>query len=497
VSCDHSTIRGTWHDDPAHFSRPTRRELLRVGFLGGLGLTLGDFLALRALADEGVGHRGPTLQQKGDGVGQAGPTLQKTKKDSRGRLSPTIHDSRGRLSPTTQEAHRLSPTPAADAVIQIFLEGGMSHVDTFDPKPDAPIEIRGELGAVRTKTGEYFGGLLRQTATVADRIAVIRAFSHTEAAHERGQHSMLTGYQPSPAIVYPSMGSVVSHELGPRRNLPPYVCVPGASNPWTGTGYLSSEFGPFSLGADPAAKQFVVRDLSSPPGIDEQRISRQQSLLAAINRHFRRLESARVLDAMDTFYQRAYGLISSRQAREAFDIHAEKPQVRDAYGRHAIGQRLLIARRLVEAGVRFVTVLYGGWDFHQQIRSGMHNRLPPLDQAFAALIRDLESRGLLGRTLVLLTTEFGRTPRINRTAGRDHWPKVFSIALAGGGVRGGVVLGASDPSASEPTDTPAHPPDLAATVFALLGIDPAKKLLAAGNRPIQLVRGGRVIEKLL
>lgn len=478
MSCDDRPPRGIWHDDPAHFRRPTRRELLRVGFLGGLGLTLGDYFALRALADDRAGHGGPTLQRMQAGAGQAGPALQQQ------------DTGRGRLAPTSR------PTPAADAVIQIFLEGGMSHVDTFDPKPDAPIEIRGELGAVRTKTGEYFGGLLTRTASVADRIAVIRAFSHTEAAHERGQHSMLTGYQPSPAVVYPSMGSIVSHELGPRKHLPPYVCVPGASNPWLGTGYLSSEFGPFSLGADPAAKQFVVRDLASPPGVDEQRVRRQRGLLEAINRHFRALEHARVLDAMDTFYQRAYGLISSRQAREAFDIHAEKPETRDAYGRHAIGQRLLIARRLVEAGVRFVTVLYGGWDFHQQIKAGMHSRLPPLDQAFAALIRDLDARGLLKRTLVLLTTEFGRTPRINRTAGRDHWPKVFSIALAGGGVQGGVVLGASDPSASEPTDTPAHPPDLAATVFTLLGIDPGKKLLA-GSRPIQLVRGGRVIDKLL
>ncbi|MCG3125665.1 MAG: hypothetical protein CHACPFDD_00490 [Phycisphaerae bacterium] len=435
-----------WNDDPAHFARPTRRELIRVGFLSGVGLSLGRFLALRSAAAQ--------------------------------------------ESPQT-------PTPAADAVIQIFLDGGMSHIDTFDPKPDAAIEIRGELGVVKTATGEHFGGLLKRTAGVADKLSVIRSFTHTEAAHERGQHSMLTGYKPSPAVEYPAMGAVVSHELGPRRDLPCYVCVPSASSPYHGTGYLSSAYGPFSLGADPASQGFTVRDLSSPADVDEPRGARRRSLLDAINSHFRATERSDRLDAMDTFYQRAYSLVSSPAARGAFDINAEPAAVRDAYGRHEIGQRLLMARRLVEAGVRFVTVMHGGWDHHKGIRDAMNGLMPPVDQAFAALIADLEQRGLLARTLVVLSTEFGRTPRLNRDAGRDHWPKVFSIAMAGGGLKGGRIVGRSDPSGSEPADSPIGPADFAATIFTQLGIDPEKELLSPGNRPIELVRQGRVIRALL
>jgi hypothetical protein len=368
-------------------------------------------------------------------------------------------------------------TPAADSVIMVFLPGGMSHIDSFDPKPNAAVEIRGEMGHVKTNTGEVFGGLLRQAAGVADKIAVIRSFTHTEAAHERGQHSMITGQQPSAAI--------------------PYVCVPTVANEWAGTGYLPSSYGPFGLGSDPAAADFRVRDLSSPAGVNEARSARQRTLLKAVDDHFRTLESSEALDAMDSFYERAYSLLSSAHARNAFNIAEEDPKLRDQYGRHAIGQRLLMARRLVEAGVRFVTVDYGGWDFHKQIRDGMRATLPPLDQAFAMLIRDLESRGLLGRTLVIVSTEFGRTPRLNRDAGRDHWPKVFSIAMAGGGVKGGTIIGKSDPTGSEPADQPVQPADMAATIFTQLGIDPSKKLSASNGRPFDLVRHGQVISGLV
>ena len=438
------TVLGTWWDDPAHFNPATRRDFLKVGFLSGVGLTLGDFLMIRSAG--------------------ADDTL---------------------------------AAPPADSVIQIFLAGGMSHVDSFDPKPDAPIEVRGELGVVKTNTGELFGGLLKQTAQVADKISVIRSFTHSEAAHERGTHNMLTGYQPSPAIAYPAMGSVVAHEYGPRKSLPPYVCVPNASNQYLGTGYLSSAYGPFSLGDDPARKGFRVRDLASPDDVNEERFTRRRSLLETVDDHFRQLENADVLDAMGTFYQRAYSLISSTEARNAFNIDAEDAKIRDEYGRNSIGQQLLMARRLIEAGVRFVTVVYGGWDHHKNIRDAMRGRLPALDQAYATLIRDLDRRGLLDKTLVALTSEFGRTPRINRDAGRDHWPKVFSIALSGGGVKGGHILGASDPTASEPFERPTGPADMAATIFTQLGIDPAKKLMSAGNRPIDIVRHGKPIAELL
>ncbi|RJP36338.1 MAG: DUF1501 domain-containing protein [Phycisphaerales bacterium] len=443
-------VRGTWNDDPAHFRPPPRRrEFLKVGVIGGIGLSLGDWFALTARAQEG---------------GSAPAT------------SPGV--------------------PPADSVIHIFLEGGVSHIDTFDPKPEAPIEVRGELGVVRTATGDYFGGLLQQTAGVADRICVIRSMGHTEAAHERGTHSMLTGYQPSPAIEYPSFGAVVSHELGGRQSLPPYVAVPTANQPAMGTGYLSSAYGPFSLGQDPAAGDFRVRDLALPPDVDDARFTSRRELLNAVNDHFRRMEKSEQLDAMDAFYGKAYELISSQAAREAFDIGAEDGRLRDAYGRHSIGQRLLIARRLVEAGVRFVTVTFGGFDFHDHIRDRMRGQFPQVDQAFAMLIRDLDSRGMLARTLVVLSTEFGRTPRLNKDAGRDHWPKVFSVALAGGGLAGGRVIGATDPTGAEPAGRGVSPADLAATIFTRIGVDPTKKLMSAGNRPIDIVRGGKVIAGL-
>jgi uncharacterized protein (DUF1501 family) len=208
------------------------------------------------------------------------------------------------------------------------------------------------------------------------------------------------------------------------------------------------------------------------------------------------MEKSDQLDAMDSFYQRAYSLISSPQAREAFNIKAEPPAIRDAYGRNPFGQRLLMARRLVQAGARFVTVFYGSFDFHQDVHGGMRGAVPPVDQGFAALIRDLESRGLLSKTMVMISTEFGRTSRVNKDRGRDHWPRVFSVAMAGGGLRGGQVIGSSDAYGTEPKDNPVNPPDISATIFTQLGIDPHKKLLSPGNRPIDLVREGTVIKGL-
>ncbi|MCC7293686.1 MAG: DUF1501 domain-containing protein [Phycisphaerales bacterium] len=436
----------------------TRREMLRVGFLGAAGLTLGEFLKLQARA-----------------AVQDPPTA-------------------------TPSAAAPVPAPLADSVIYIFLEGGMSHIDSFDPKPMAPIEIRGELGTVGGNVpGVQFSGLWRQTARIADKLAVIRSMTHGEAAHERGTHNMLTGYKPSPAVTYPSMGSVVAHELGMRRSLPPYICVPDASSGsgFAGTGYLSSAFGPFSLGGEPQSDQFVVRDLNPPPGVDETRMARRRGLLNTVDAHFAAAEKSDALDAMETFYQRAYDLISSPSAREAFNIQAEPAAVRDAYGRTAIGQRLLMARRLIEAGTRFVTVFFGGWDMHVDVHAGMRKLVPPLDQAYAALLGDLESRGLLGKTLVVLSTEFGRTTRINKDRGRDHWPKVFSIAFAGGGVRGGQVIGESNAYATEPRERPVTPGDVAATLFTQLGIDPSKNLLAPGDRPIRIVREGAAIAGLV
>jgi uncharacterized protein (DUF1501 family) len=425
-----------------------RRDFLTVGAVAGLGLSLGDFFAIR--------------------------------------------------NARAEQKHYEFVKPTAQSVIQIFLPGGLSAQESFDPKPYAPIEYRGELGSINTNVeGIVFSDALPKTAQIADKLTILRSMTHGEAAHERGTHNMFTGYRPSPALVFPSMGSIVSHEYGPRKNLPPYVCIPNQPNEYAGTGYLSSSFAPFSLGADPAAGGFKVRDLSRRGDIDDARFARRRSALEAVNDHFSQKIKADAVGAMDTFYERAFSLIESKAAREAFNIDAEDAKLRDEYGRNPAGQRMLMARRLVEAGVRFVTLTYGSWDHHQSVTQSIRNQLPPFDQAYARLIRDLDERGLLDTTLVMVTSEFGRTPKINSDGGRDHWPKVFSAVLAGGGVKRGMVYGATDATATEPEVDPLGPEDLAATVYRCLGIVADKELMAPGGRPIEIVKGGKVRQDLL
>jgi uncharacterized protein (DUF1501 family) len=428
--------------------RFNRRSFLHVGVVGGLGLTLDQFLRLQAAQ-----------------AAEAPPAEK--------------------------------PAPA-QSIIHIFLPGGMAHMDSWDPKPLSPIEYRGELGTIPTKLdGVVLNELFKNTAQLADKITICRSMTHGEAAHERGTHNMFTGYRPSPALQFPSMGSVVSHEFGPRNNLPPYVCVPSQPNTYAGSGYLSSAFAPFSLGADPADGNFRVQDLTLPGGVDDKRFTSRRSMLDAVNDHFDSKEKADGLAAMDTFYQRAYSLVSSDKAKAAFDINAEPAAVRDEYGRNPAGQRMLMARRLVAAGVRFVSLTYGGWDMHTNVKDGMRGQLPVFDQAFATLIRDLERTGLLDSTLVMVSSEFGRTPKVNATAGRDHWPKVFSVVLAGGGVKKGFVYGKSDATATEPDEDPLSVEDLAMTVYKQIGINGEKKLMAPGDRPIDIVRGGQVRKELI
>jgi hypothetical protein len=268
-------------------------------------------------------------------------------------------------------------------------------------------------------------------------------------------------------------------------------------NTYAGSGYLSSAYGPFSLGADPASGGFQVRDLNLPGGIDDSRFSRRRNMLDAVDDHFRKLEKSDNLAAMDSFYQRAYGLISSKTARQAFDINAESDETKDKYGKNEAGMRFLMCRRLVEAGVRFVSTTYGGWDHHTNIRDGFKGQMPAFDKAFAALINDLDHRGLLNSTLVMVTSEFGRTPKVNKDQGRDHWPKVFSIVLAGGGIKKGQIYGSSDATASEPNQDPLTVEDMATTVYNQLGINADKELMAPGDRPIEIVNGGQVVTDLL
>ncbi len=414
-----------------------------------------------------------------------------------GGLGLTLTDFLGLQKAQAELKHYDGIEAKAKSIIHIFLPGGIAHQESFDPKPYAPLEYRGDMKTIQTNTGETFCETVPQLAKIADKFTVIRSMTHGEAAHERGTHNMFTGYRPSPALQFPSMGSVISHELGPRNNLPPYVCIPNVPNEYASNGYLSSSFAPFSLGADPANENFKVRDLTMPGGVDDDRFARRRSALDTVNHHFRSRQNSDGVAAMDTFYERAYSMIASPQAREAFDIEKEPANIRDEYGRNQAGQRMLMARRLVGAGVRFVTLTYGGWDMHQQITSGFRRQMPPLDQALAALINDLDRTGMLSETLVMVSSEFGRTPRINKDAGRDHWPKAFSILLAGGGIQGGMIHGETISTAAEPDRDPVMPQDLAATVYNRLGIVSDKELMAPGGRPIEIVDGGKLITPIM
>ena len=425
----------------------SRRGFLHVGLLGGLGLSLPQFLSMEAKAQQ-------KQYKTRDGV--------------------------------------------AKSVIQIFLPGGMAHQESWDPKPYAPTEYRGPFGTINTSIkGIKFSQNLKHTAKIADKMTIIRSMAHGEAAHERGTHNMFTGYKPSPALQYPAMGSVVAHELGPNNNLPPYVCVPSVPNEFANSGYLSSAFGPFAIGSEPSRGDFKVRDLSMPGGVDDTRFNRRRNLLETVDHHFRTIEESDALDSMDAFYQHAYKLISSQKAREAFNLKAEPEAVQNRYGMNTPGQRMLLARRLVEAGTRFVSLTAGGWDHHDNIKNGIQGQMPPVDQAIAALISDLDERGLLDSTLVMVTSEFGRTPKINGTGGRDHWPRVFSVGLAGGGIQRGLVYGSSDALGGEPEEDMVGIQDLATTVYNQLGITGDKELMAPGDRPIEIVDGGRVLDEIL
>lgn len=425
----------------------SRRGFLHVGVSSALGLTLADMLKMQSRADQ---------------------------------------------------KHYESVEGKAKSLIHIFLPGGMAHQESFDPKPFAPPEYRGPFAPVNTNVdGIQFSQLWGNTAQVADKLCIVRSMTHGEAAHERGTHNMFTGYRPSPALQYPSFGSVVAHEFGTRNSLPPYVCIPNQPNEFAGSGYLSTAYGPFSLGADPANGNFRVQDLALPGGISEERFARRRSILGSIDDHFKALEKSDQLNAMDKFYQDAYQLISSQQAREAFDMSKEADKLKDEYGRNEAGMRLLMARRLVESGVRLVSVTYGGWDHHDNIQGAMGGQVPNFDKAFARLIRDLTERGLLDSTLVMVSSEFGRTPKINNTGGRDHWPKVFSVVLAGGGIKGGMAYGSSDALAAEPDNDPMNVADLSCTIYNQLGINSDKELMAPGSRPIEIVDGGNVIKEIL
>lgn len=390
------------------------------------------------------------------------------------------------------------PARARSAIL-IWLNGGLTHHDTFDPKPDAVAEIRGEMGTSATSVvGVRFADSIPHLARQMRHLAVIRSVTHPNSAHDGGQAHMLSGYNFAPGHNYPSIGAVVGHEIGPRCGLPPYLVVPSESSPYLYAGHLGSAHNPFAVGGNPNDPLFQVRDVEEADGITPTRSQRRQALLRQVDEDFRRVDTSGALASVDRFTAQAYDLIRAPAARAAFDLNQVDDRTRERYGRTQLGQSCLLARRLVEAGVPCVTVSSDDWDHHQNLypRLRAAEMLPAFDRAFAALVDDLHQRGRLDSTLVVFLTEFGRTPRINSLQGRDHWSQAFSVVLAGGGVRGGQVIGASDAEGATPRQRPIGPQDVAHSIYTLLGVDPEKELPSTSGRTIPIVRGSQFIREL-
>lgn len=378
--------------------------------------------------------------------------------------------------------------------IVIFQAGGASQLDTFDPKPEAVADIRGSFKAIPTAIpGVRFSELLPASAKAAKSFSIIRSMHSDEAIHERARQYIFSGTKPRNEVLQPSFGATVARERGQRNGLPPFVAIPEADLS-AEAGFLGPTYDPFVSG-DPNTGDFSVKDLTLPGGVNLDEARTRTGLLGALDRQFKAVAHSPLIDSMDEFYQKAFDLISSPAAKQAFDIQAEPDSLRDAYGCTTLGQGTLLARRLIEAGVRLATVFHWGYDTHVRNEPTNKTLVPEFDQAFTALLADLEQRGLLQTTLVLVIGDFGRTPKINFSGGRDHWPSAFSVALAGAGVQGGMVIGATDKHAAHPIDRPVTVEDLGATVYKALGIDYRKNYHANG-RPIAINKEGHPVEEL-
>lgn len=414
----------------------------------------------------------------------------------------------------------------AKSVIVLFNSGGIPHHETWDPKPDAPAEIRGEFGAIATRTpGLLAGELMPKTAIWTDRIAVVRSMVTGDSAHSTSGYQMLTGVPhvplsrenagPGRPNDWPSYNAIVQALRPVRGGLPASISLPrrmannNGQDPWPGTdaGFLGRQYDPWFLDCDPSLPEFTVPGGELRTGLTMARVGERQELLAQLNSRLDAMERDAAVANYDRYRERAVELVAGGAARRAFEIAAEDNTTRDRYGRHAYGQSVLLARRLVEAGVSLVQVNWmsqdkkrpngGGWDTHEKHNESLKGWLMPvMDQVYSTLLADLSDRGLLDETLVCWVAEFGHTPRFNARAGRDHWGRAFSIALAGGGIRGGMVIGATDKHAADPVTTPVRPSDYLATVFACMGFPPETIVQDAQGRPMPISRG-RVLEELL
>jgi len=387
----------------------------------------------------------------------------------------------------------------AKSVILVFLGGGISHHDSFDMKPDAVEEIRGKYKPIASNVaGTKVCELLPKMAQTMDKVCLVRSGTHENDHHETATNWVLSGRFGSPFGDFPAMGAVVAHETGFGGLLPPYVAVP--KNPaftWElgKSAYLGGRYESFKAG-DPNQKEFKVRDLSLAEPQTPRAIERRKTLLQAVDKLSSEIKGNDQITTYDEFSQRAAEMVLSPKAQAAFDIDKEPTKLRDDYGRNEFGQSCLLARRLVESGVRFVTVNSGGWDHHKEIWKGLDRMLPIFDQGFAALINDLNQSGLIKETLVVCMGEFGRTPKVNKDVGRDHWGRAGSMLFAGAGVQGGKVIGKSDKQGAYVLDRPVRPADVCYTVYEALGINPRKEIKTPEGRPIEILAEGANIDEL-
>ena len=385
----------------------------------------------------------------------------------------------------------------ADSVLFVNLGGGPAHLDTLDMKPDGPAETKGEFKPIQTK----LAGLLAcehmpKFAQVADQFTLLRGISHTVGDHPQGQSYISTGNRPTPALQYPSLGSVVTREKPGDPDLPPYMAIPDTE--WT-AGYMGDAYAPFKTNAIPKPGQpFAVRGITLPEGLTVEKVARREQLLSRLNRTFKEADrNSQLLEALDTFSQQAYSMITSKRTIEAFDVSREPDSIQNLFEPDDFGQSMLLSVRLIESGVKFITVTNTGWDTHLDNFVGHKRLIPPLDNAITGAMTALQEKGLLDRTLVIIMGEFGRTPKINQNRGRDHYPRVNWSLMAGGGVKPGQLIGATDAGGESPTDdTDIHPDDIGASILHALGIDHHKEYYTKTNRPVSLVPNGRVMNEL-
>jgi len=401
-----------------------------------------------------------------------------------------------------QAREEAGSTAKKTSVIYIELTGGPTHIETYDPKPEAPAEYRGPLGVVKTKLpGVYFSELMAEQAKVADKLAIIRSMHHSSSSHDTSSHLTQTGHykigRKGGKNSFPAIASTTARlKVANGPGVPPYVSIGRAMRNGRAA-FLGNAYDPFIAGGDPNKANFKVSNLDLLPELKLQRVNDRKGLLDALDENRRLVDTTRTAESIGKFNGQAFDLLTGDGARKAFNIGAENTRTRERYGRNTTGQSMLLARRLVEAGVSYVTVTVGSWDDHSKIADRMKSKGPAYDQGLAALIGDLHERGLNRDVLVVAMGEFGRTPRINKTAGRDHWGRLMSVLMAGGNFRMGQIIGSSNAKGEVPVDNPYRPENVIATMYQHLGINSGETVNDLTGRPRYLLENRRVIKELI